>query len=125
MWFSAIHQLNWRLLKPEDKGEGAVNTRTFFIGFFLYILTHMAASNAGPFYMDLFWVVLMIDCFAIGIVYRLYYKRSIFYEVGIEEPKEPSPLTETADAGEVLRNKKKALLHLEQAVEQIKLGVAR
>ena len=90
MFFYLIHNLPW----GEELQHGKRNVRTFIIGAVLYILFHALLFsnkvNFNPmiitiFYMikKYFWWIVMADCIAMAITYKLAYGRNILTEIPI------------------------------------------
>lgn len=76
--------LNHGLFKSKDKTDGALNVRTIMFGGIAYILFHAFVNSTQMkdyFFKDYFWWLMLLDIFVMGIIYRLYYKRSMFNEI--------------------------------------------
>lgn len=72
------------MFRSKEKSDGATNVRTLILGSIFWILFHVWANSQnmkGYFVKDYFWWFFLVDVFAMGIIYKLYYKRSIFNEL--------------------------------------------
>jgi len=84
MFFYLFHNLNHGLFRSKEKSDGATNVRTLILGSIFWVLFHVWANSQNMksyFIKDYFWWFFLIDVFAMGIIYKLYYKRSIFNEL--------------------------------------------
>lgn len=84
MFFYLFHNLNHGLFRSKEKSDGATNVRTLILGSIFWILFHVWANSQSMkayFVKDYFWWFFLVDVFAMGIIYKLYYKRSIFNEL--------------------------------------------
>jgi hypothetical protein len=96
MFFYLIHSLPI----GKDLPDGTRNTRTFFFGLICYIILHaMLYSNYVDSYpmlklvRDYFYYFLFADVFAVAILYKLRYGRSILRELSTYETDKYDPTT--------------------------------
>ncbi len=83
MYFYIFHQINQVLRKDED-ADGSVNVRTLILGGIMYIITHAIISNPNSsmyLYKNYLLYFFLLDVFAMGIIYKKYYGRSILKEM--------------------------------------------
>ena len=84
MFFYLFHNLNHGLFHTKEKSDGATNVRTIMLGCICWILFHVWVNSQnmlGYFIKDYFWWFFLLDVFIMGIIYKLYYNRSIFKEL--------------------------------------------
>ncbi len=83
MYFYIFHQINQVLRKDKDE-DGSVNVRTLILGGIMYIITHAIISNPNSsmyLYKNYLLYFFLLDVFAMGIIYKKYYGRSILKEM--------------------------------------------
>lgn len=83
MYFYIFHQINQVIRKDEDE-DGSVNVRTLILGGIMYIITHAIISNPNSsmyLYKNYLLYFFLLDVFAMGIIYKKYYGRSILKEM--------------------------------------------
>ncbi len=84
MFLYLFHKLNHSLFKSKNKSDGALNVRTIMFGGIAYILFHAFINSSqmkNYFFKDYFWWLMLLDIFVMGIIYKMYYNRSMFKEL--------------------------------------------
>lgn len=90
MFFYIFNKIGHKL-KSKDDLDGAVNTRTLLLGGIAYILVHALIFTPGSslyFYRHYLTYLFLLDCFVMGIEYKLYYGRNIMHELNPYETDE-------------------------------------
>lgn len=83
MYFYIFHQIN-QVIRKDDDEDGSVNVRTLILGGIMYIITHAIISNPNSsmyLYKNYLLYFFLLDVFAMGIIYKKYYGRSILKEM--------------------------------------------
>lgn len=110
MYFYIVHQINQTIRRDDDK-DGSVNVRTLILGGILYIITHAIISNPNSsmyLYKNYLLYLFLLDIFAMGIIYKQYYGRTILremndYDSDIYDEKEHKYYPKNTDIGNSIK----------------------